>query len=404
MSKIMLFQEAYSQYKSILVTRQWNSDHNSVYVKQTSKIKPNPYLKDNQLLTSNNEVMVRINPAWMTRQISELLNEDSNYMYKITSLSPINPDNKADKFETKALLHFEKNKDETFYTNFANNKYNFMGALKITESCLACHAEHGYKIGDIRGGIRISIPLDNYNKSIESINNKSNSLYLITIVLSIVFFGILFYALKIISKRQKEINNLNNNLEEKVIDRTTKLEKKSEELKITNEKLLELSRIDFLTKIANRRHFFDFSKQIFSSLHRNNNTLSIVMIDVDNFKSINDTYGHSIGDLALIKLAELLKHSIRKSDFCARMGGEEFVIILNNSDIKNAYVFCEKIRKKIKENTFILDEHKINITISIGVEEYNKEHKSINDIINNADKALYEAKSLGRDQTILFKA
>lgn len=403
MSKDMLLQEALSQYQSMIVTRQWNSDHNSVYVKQTSKIKPNPYLKDNHILTNKNEVMVRINPAWMTRQISELLNKDSKYIYNIASLRPINKKNKADKFETKALLHFEKNRNDKYFTSFSKNRFNFMGALKVKASCIGCHIEQGYKINDIRGGLRISIPLDNYNKNINQITQKTNTLYLISIIASLLLLTILIYAFKLILKRQNQIKNLNKNLEHKVKDRTMKLVKKSNELKRSNEKLLELSRIDFLTKIANRRYFFDFSQQIFSSLHRNNNKLSLVVIDIDKFKSINDTYGHNVGDLALMQIAKLLKHSIRESDFCARMGGEEFVIILNNTNINNAYIFGEKIRKKIKETVFILEENKINITISLGIEEYNEHHNSINEIVNNADKALYQAKALGRDQTVIYK-
>lgn len=402
MSQTMLFQEALSQYKSMIITRQWNSDHNSVYVKQTSKIKPNPYLKDNFLLTNKNEVMVRINPAWMTRQISELLNKDSTYKYKITSLLPINPQNEPDDFERTALKHFAKNKNEKYYTELAKDKFNFMGALKVKPSCLACHIEQEYKVGDIRGGLRISIPLNNYNKSISEISKKTNTLYLISIFASLILLAILIYTFKLISKKQNQIKNLNNILENRVKERTLELEKKSDELKQSNDKLLELSRIDFLTKLANRRYFFNYSNQLFSSLHRNNNKLSLVVIDIDYFKNINDTYGHNIGDLALIQIAGLLKHSIRESDFCARLGGEEFVIILNNSDIKSAYIFCEKIRTKVKETVFILEENKIKITISLGIEEYNEKHDSINDIVNNADKALYEAKAQGRDRTVLF--
>ena len=96
MSKEMLFQEALSNFKSMTYTRQWNSDHKSVYVIQHDNIKPNPYLEDNILYTKENKVLIKINPAWMTRQISELANKHGDYFFRITSLRPLNPDNSPD--------------------------------------------------------------------------------------------------------------------------------------------------------------------------------------------------------------------------------------------------------------------------------------------------------------------
>ncbi len=402
-SKKMLFQEALTQYKSMLITRQWNSNHNSVYVKQHDGLQVNPYLKQNHLITKNNELLIRINPAWMTRQISELLNKNSDYMYKITSLQPINPNNAPDNFERIALNYFEKNKDTKYFTKFSDNKFNFMGALKVKPSCLSCHAEQGYKVGDIRGGLRISIPLDAYNVNISQIKHRTNNLYLVSVLATLIFLTVLIYTFKAIYNKQRTIKILNNKLEHKIKQRTKELEDKTKELLKSNKKLLKISTSDFLTKLPNRRYFFEFASKSFASISRNANKLSLIVIDIDYFKKINDTYGHQVGDLALIHISNIIKNSIRESDACARIGGEEFAILLNNTNIYNAFIFAEKLRKNIKTNSFISNNSEIKITISLGIQEYKKEYKSIHEILNHADKALYQAKNTGRDKTVLFK-
>ena len=108
LSKDAILQEAIALFDNMVVMRKWNADHGSVYVKQHGNIKPNPYLVDNVIYTDEKEVLVRINPAWMTRQIANISNKRGDYFYKITSLNLVNPNNKADEFEIEALTHFQK--------------------------------------------------------------------------------------------------------------------------------------------------------------------------------------------------------------------------------------------------------------------------------------------------------
>ena len=210
MSKKMIFQEALSHFNTMIITRKWNSYHGSVYVKEHDGLKANPYLENNYIYTKNNEKLIRINPAWMTRQISELSNKSSNYYFRITSLNPLNPNNTPDKFEKEALKYFEKNKNKKYYTNFTSDKYNFMGSLKVEKSCLDCHAEQGYKINDIRGGLRVSIPIKTYNENVRIITDKSNLLYAITVIISFIAMFVSFYLLKLIYNKQNIIEELNN--------------------------------------------------------------------------------------------------------------------------------------------------------------------------------------------------
>ncbi|KAB7887381.1 DUF3365 domain-containing protein [Poseidonibacter ostreae] len=131
LSEEILFKEASAHYDNMINTRLWNSNHGGVYVLANKDLKPNPYLKDNHLYSKDDKLLIKINPAWMTKQISILSNKNSNYFYKITSLNPINPDNKADSFEEEALKFFDKNKEQRFYSKFEDDKFNFMGSLLV---------------------------------------------------------------------------------------------------------------------------------------------------------------------------------------------------------------------------------------------------------------------------------
>jgi len=110
----------------------------------------------------------------MTRQISEISNEKGQYRYKTTSLKPLNPSNKADSFEETALHYFENNQNKKYYYQFNQdeNNFNFMGALSVKKACMQCHQHQGYNVGDIRGGISITIPTQLYNEQMALLDEK----------------------------------------------------------------------------------------------------------------------------------------------------------------------------------------------------------------------------------------
>ncbi len=234
--KKMIINEAISNYNSIIDTRKWNASHGGVYVKQNESIKPNKYLKDNTLETKDGQILVKINPAWMTRQISEISNKDHQNYFKLTSLNPINPINAPDDFEKEALNYFEKNKTEPFYSKLEKDftKFDFMGSLKVTKSCLQCHEHQGYKIGDIRGGIRISIPTKEYYEIFNKIEEKSNTLIALFIFLAIM---LILIFIKIFEKLSGNNLKINKNLKE-----IKELEKDKEKLLLRYDRALEGSR------------------------------------------------------------------------------------------------------------------------------------------------------------------
>jgi diguanylate cyclase (GGDEF)-like protein len=159
---------------------------------------------------------------------------------------------------------------------------------------------------------------------------------------------------------------------------------------------------DTLTKLPNRAAYDERIALEFNTFNRSNHDLCLVVIDIDHFKSVNDTFGHSAGDKTLQVLANALKKSVRVTDFIARFGGEEFVIVMPNSDLKSIEAPLEKIRKTIKAIPFKFKNKNLRITISIGASQF-KTNDSIVEVFDRADAALYEAKNSGRDRIILKK-
>lgn len=161
----------------------------------------------------------------------------------------------------------------------------------------------------------------------------------------------------------------------------------------------EESKIDFLTGLNNVRAFDEmFNKQIKIMDHQNE-ILSVLMIDIDFFKNVNDTYGHADGDLVLQKLGSILKKSARSFDIVARKGGEEFAILLLDCPLQRALEIAEKIRYTVENTKFpISNDKEINITISIGAAAFPGTAKNHNELLHEADSALYQAKRSGRNR------
>jgi putative nucleotidyltransferase with HDIG domain len=227
LSKQKLLQEAIAHFDNMVVTRSWSANYGGVYVKKSAGLTPNSYLKDNFILDTKGNTLIKINPAWMTRQISELSNQRSHYFYKITSLKPLNPHNAADAFETEALRYFESHKDEKYYYRLSsdNKSFDFMGALKIEPACLTCHENQGYALGDVRGGIRISIPTDLFQQELLALQSRTSKDQAVVAAGAILVLGAVSYFLTRIYRYQQNIERLNQSLEAKVIERTNGLAK-----------------------------------------------------------------------------------------------------------------------------------------------------------------------------------
>ena len=206
---------------------------------------------------------------------------------------------------------------------------------------------------------------------------------------------IVSFALDISAQKEAQSN---------LIDTHVKLANQTEALKKAQAALKDLANRDPLTNLYNRRYLNEIASNIIAVEKRSGASLSILMIDIDKFKDINDTHGHSVGDDAIKFLANKLREYTRESDLVARLGGEEFVIILTNTDIDNALNVAETLRKDIEDSSykssFLMDPNsKLKLTVSIGVDAFNYEKDlTIHNSIDRADKALYLAKESGRNR------
>lgn len=185
---------------------------------------------------------------------------------------------------------------------------------------------------------------------------------------------------------------------------TTNLCETNHKLEQLNESLVELTHKDPLTKLSNRRYFSMQSKKIKSYSKRNDTCISLIVLDIDKFKNINDTYGHLIGDEVIIHIARALEENLRESDIISRFGGEEFVVLLQDCNIENAYLVGEKIRKYIENSEVKINENKsIKYTISLGIAKFDEvlDNDNLEQTFARADKALYKAKNSGRNKTVV---
>lgn len=176
-----------------------------------------------------------------------------------------------------------------------------------------------------------------------------------------------------------------------------------EHLENKTEELTLLTRIDPLTSLLNRRAAIDDLSKIISQLNRNFIPVSFLLIDIDWFKKINDTYGHDRGDEILIELSSILKRVIRASDIVARWGGEEFLVVLYNSNLENTRIFCERLHIEVKSIKLTGDN---KLSVSIGGAALKNDNLTCSDVIEKhvkeADIALYKAKNNGRSRTEFF--
>ncbi len=197
--------------------------------------------------------------------------------------------------------------------------------------------------------------------------------------------------------------SLQKEAQSKLIDTHVKLTNQTQVLEEVQAKLKEQANRDPLTNMYNRRYFADISEKIVSIAQRTQKPFCVLMVDIDDFKKINDTYGHNVGDEVIKQLAEKLTHSIRESDVAARFGGEEFAVILSNTDKEDAMVFANTFRTDIKNLGFRYENLPIDFAVSIGLDAFDRENdKSINDTLKRADKALYIAKDMGKNRVICY--
>ena len=185
-------------------------------------------------------------------------------------------------------------------------------------------------------------------------------------------------------------------------DNQRKLEVQNQELQRVNEVFQQLSITDGLTKLHNHRFFQDHLPREMKRSDRTNSPLCLILIDIDDFKKLNDQFGHAAGDHVLRRVADIMNDCIRDTDLLARYGGEEFALLASQTDLEGALYLAERIRDATARARFSVTEddrtHEVSITVSLGVAPYRGDRKAF---FNDADRALYSAKNAGKDCVVV---
>ena len=325
-----------------------NADAGTIYLKDNNHLKFNIFQNNSLTKKKLIDLDTKLN------NIDLLIKEDSDII---------------------AVESFIQSKIITIDDIYKEKTYNFKEAKKFDEI-------FSYKTKSI-----LTAPLINYttNESIgviQLINKKENGK-------NVVF-----------TQKDKEYISLACYFITFTIVNTQKNLKVIQKYKDTTLELENMANKDPLTNLYNRRYFNDVIENMIHLSNREDSKITILMIDIDDFKMINDTYGHSVGDNVINTLANVFNKTIRNSDISIRYGGEEFVIILPYTNIKNGKIIAEKLRKTTENTKIVLDDNTtIQFTISIGLSEINKDEDDISIALDKADKALYSAKQSGKNKT-----
>lgn len=274
--------------------------------------------------------------------------------------------------------------------------------MKIKSEFVNCQILTSLEYHELKNNIQFFDSNGDYAISLVTTTNRdliNNSKKTIIIFNAILFF-VLFFIFFFIYKNQQLIHSHNLLLNKRVEERTKKLNEAYKKLNEKNKELEELVNIDFLTKVRNRRSYFIETKKLLEKATLNNEELHIAIIDLDDFKKINDRYGHGVGDLVLISFSEIVNSLIDKNILFGRIGGEEFCLTFYNKDFKEVSAICEAIRNKCAQNNINIENHRIKFSISMGLSSKTNEDDRIDEILKKADLLLYEAKKSGKNIVI----
>lgn len=271
-------------------------------------------------------------------------------------------------------------------------QFAYIPQAKVVVNLMNSTLKNEIQIYDIHQKHILSIMTQNDR---DIVNNGIMTILIFNIIIDVFIFIILF----ILYRNQKNLEIQNDFLEAKVKRRTNQLNRSLKKLQIKNSELYNLANKDYLTKINNRRSYFQESEKLLLEAILENHDLSVLIIDVDNFKQINDKYGHAIGDKILIAFCDIVNDIIGYEAIFGRIGGEEFCLTFKNKSLDETALIAERIRKKCETSTLHLEGQTIQFTISLGLSD-RKNYQHIDEILQHADELLYNAKKTGRNRMI----
>ncbi len=360
--------------------RQLVSSVGGVYMPVDQGIEPNPQLAHipyRDITTVEGRRLTLVNSSYFTRLVhdKEALNSPSGVRGHVTSLKPLRPENAPDEWEKKALLAFQQGAKQWsgVVTENGNDYFRLILPRIAKESCMECHGHQGYQLGDVMGGIGVSVPMG----ALQAESEKR--VYLMSIWHFLLWLGgmlglLLGYYL---------------------------LRRQEQEMRYS-------ALHDLLTGLPNRALFIDRLNQQLETVKRHNHMGAVLFLDLDRFKTINDSLGHSVGDQLLWAAGQTLQKTLRHEDTVARLGGDEFVILLVKlgSDPKAVVAEVQAITCKILEalaRPHQIGSHRLHAISSIGVALFSHESSTAHEVLKQADVAMYRAKAAGGNCSRFFR-
>lgn len=366
--------EADSYLDLVITTREWNAGHGGVWIATGPNSRTNEYLGrlgvEPDTSTASGVPLTLRNPSAMTRELADLVAANGEVSFRLTSLEPVNPNSAPDAWEARQLEAFERGRSsaETIEDGDGTRVYRKMRPLLTDRACLLCHAVQGYQEGDVRGALSVRIDLERRDAELRSSALGLGALWSIAVsALGFIMFGLVYRM-------------------------AARLERGEAKLKV-------LATTDELTGLPNRRTTLERLTGELSRGGRGSSRTGAIAVDIDHFKSVNDSYGHAAGDVVLASVAKTMQGSLRPYDIVGRFGGEEFLVVAPEIDASGLAALAERIRREVEAEPVILPTgDKVTITISAGCTLADAEDTSPEVVLNRADRAMYLAKDNGRNR------
>ncbi len=362
-----------------MIYRQLVSSAGGVYMPTDQGIRPNPYLAHiphRDVVTEEGRKLTLVNSSYFTRLAhdKEAAVFPDGIRGHVTSLKPLRPENAPDAWEREALQAFQKGANQWVgvFTGDGGDYLRLMRPRMAKESCMDCHGHQGYRAGDVLGGISVSVPMGALLAESEKQNYQLGIWHFLLWLGGLLGLLLGYYLLRH-QEQQMRYSALH----------------------------------DLLTGLPNRALFIDRLNQRLETAKRHDHTGAVLFIDLDRFKTINDSLGHSVGDQLLREVGQSLQGLLRSEDTVARLGGDEFVVLLAelDSDAEAVVTEVQAITEKILETLaqpYRVDARELYASASIGIALFSHESQNANEVLKQADVAMYRAKEVGGNCSQFF--
>ena len=355
------------------------SDVGGVYIPTDRGVNPNPYLAHvphRDVTTEDGRELTLVNSSYFVRLVhdQEAAHFPDGIRGHVTSLNPLRPENAPDEWEREALLAFKAGAPQwsESFSRGDSEYFRLMRPRMATPACIECHSDQGYKAGDVLGGISITVPMGPLVAEADEALFQLGMWHLLLWAVGIS--GLLLgYHLLRRQERQMQFSALH----------------------------------DELTGLPKRLLFMDRLQQRLETAKRHAHTGAVLFFDLDRFKIINDSLGHSVGDQMLREVGRRLQANLRQEDTVARLGGDEFVILLAELDsdaetvVTEVQLVADKLRSALAQ-PYVLGIRELYAPASIGIALFSKDSRDTNEVLQQADTAMYRAKEAGGDSYHFF--